>query len=100
MIPEDVASFMGYFDMKVRFEKCGLHPPVYPLLITLTPMKHRHHLTQRVIRCQAKRLLQGLVMTMVLAAMLSRWKPQRDADEWILGTVTKPKARVIENPAQ
>ena len=37
-------------------------------------------------------------MTMQLAAMLSRWEPQRDADEWILGTVYKTEGSSYRKP--
>ena len=37
-------------------------------------------------------------MTMQLAAMLSRWAPQRDAEEWILGTVYKTEGSSYRKP--
>jgi xanthine dehydrogenase accessory factor len=37
-------------------------------------------------------------MTMQLAAMLSGWTPQRDAEEWILGTVYKTEGSSYRKP--
>lgn len=37
-------------------------------------------------------------MTMQLAAMLSHWAPQRDDDQWILGTVYKTEGSSYRKP--
>ena len=39
-----------------------------------------------------------LVVTMQLAAMLSRWEPHCDTDEWILGTVYKTEGSSYRKP--
>ena len=61
VIPEDVATFMGYFDMKVRLKKMRatsfrVSAPHH----ANAPMKHRHHLTHRVVHRQTNPSLQGI----------------------------------------